>query len=42
MTRVKRGIVTKKQHKKLLKQTKGFGDNARMSLSEQKKHCSEL
>lgn len=24
MTRVKRGIVTKKRHKKLLKQTKGF------------------
>lgn len=24
MTRVKRGIITKKRHKKLLKQTKGF------------------
>lgn len=24
MTRIKRGIVTKKRHKKLLKQTKGF------------------
>ena len=38
MTRVKRGVVTKRRHKRLLKKQKVSGDNAKTFLCVQKKH----
>ena len=39
MSRVKRGMATKKRHKRLLNKPKVFGDNVKIFLKEHMKHC---